>query len=198
MYMCSAREVSKTGLCYVGSEILRAVMMKSCIFWDIMPCNPFACHLLHDGFMLGLLFKLGDRGNIFLQNTGWLAMDYTALPPRGQNFSWPWNCSFQDLLFLTALPSFPSVLFIITFYTEHVNVHLILIPFHWAGLQPFLSISASDVQMHLNLMSLLFCRHLRTDIPPLFLLSTNDADMHLQSTYCPIMTHKDWPSFSLF
>lgn len=49
------------------------------------------------------------------------------------------NCSFQGLLFVTALPSFPSFLLIITFYTEHVDVHLILIPFHRAGLQPFLS-----------------------------------------------------------
>jgi hypothetical protein len=27
-------------LCFVGYEVLTAVVMKSSVFWDITPCNP--------------------------------------------------------------------------------------------------------------------------------------------------------------
>jgi hypothetical protein len=39
-------------------------------------------YLLHAGFLLGLLYSPEDEGNMFLQNIGWLSMDYMALYPR--------------------------------------------------------------------------------------------------------------------
>jgi hypothetical protein len=41
-----------------------------------------SCYLLHAGLFLGLFFDLEDGGDIFVQNTGWLSTDYTALCPR--------------------------------------------------------------------------------------------------------------------
>jgi hypothetical protein len=43
----------------------------------------------HAGFLLGLCFDPEDGGDIFLQNIGWLSMDYMALCPRRQNSSKP-------------------------------------------------------------------------------------------------------------
>jgi hypothetical protein len=52
---------------------------------------------LHAGFLLGLLFNSEDEGNMFLQNGGWLSMDYTALQPRRQI---PHNTNKKVKLFL--------------------------------------------------------------------------------------------------
>jgi hypothetical protein len=65
----SVLQISKNCL---GFEILRAVVKKNFIFWDITPCNPLkvnrcvggkcrlhlqkACHLLQADFLLGLFF----------------------------------------------------------------------------------------------------------------------------------------------
>jgi Na+-translocating ferredoxin:NAD+ oxidoreductase RnfD subunit len=43
-------------LMHTGHEILITVVMKSFIFWDIMPNSPF-CYLFHAGFLLGLFFN---------------------------------------------------------------------------------------------------------------------------------------------
>jgi hypothetical protein len=40
---------------------------------------------VHAGFLLGLLFKQEDRGNMFLRNVSWLSPDYTVLCPRRYN-----------------------------------------------------------------------------------------------------------------
>jgi hypothetical protein len=67
----------------LGFEVLIAVVLKSSLFWDIMPQNlesqlafegtnclqvGSACYLLHAGFLLGLFFDTEDGGNMFLQN----------------------------------------------------------------------------------------------------------------------------------
>jgi hypothetical protein len=52
--------------------------MESSVFWDITPSNPLevnqcfegTCHMLHDGFLLGLFFDPEDGDNIFPQKTG--------------------------------------------------------------------------------------------------------------------------------
>jgi hypothetical protein len=46
-----------------------------------------ASYLLHASFLLGLLFDLQDGADMFLQNTGWLSVNYMALYPRKQNSS---------------------------------------------------------------------------------------------------------------
>jgi hypothetical protein len=56
----------------VGFGILRAVAMKSSIFWDIMPCRlvkvNLACRLLNADFLLGLFSDPKDLHDMFLQN----------------------------------------------------------------------------------------------------------------------------------
>jgi hypothetical protein len=34
---------------YVGSEVLTALVMKSTIFWDIMPCSPLSVNRRFEG-----------------------------------------------------------------------------------------------------------------------------------------------------
>jgi hypothetical protein len=46
-----------------------------------------ACHLLHAGFLNGIVFDPEDGGNMFLRNVSWLWTDYTTLYARGQNSS---------------------------------------------------------------------------------------------------------------
>jgi hypothetical protein len=47
----------------------------------------FACYLLHTGVLFGLFTYPKDGGGMFLQNTGWISMDYIVLYPRRQNSS---------------------------------------------------------------------------------------------------------------
>jgi hypothetical protein len=47
--------------------------------------NSWICHLLSCCFLLDLFLDPEVRGNIFLQNVGWLSTGYTALYPRRQN-----------------------------------------------------------------------------------------------------------------
>jgi hypothetical protein len=80
-----------------GFEVLKAVIVKCSVFWDVTPCSPFkvnrrfggkycillhgrrisharnqseACYLLHAGFLLGLFFDPNDGGDIFLRKIG--------------------------------------------------------------------------------------------------------------------------------
>jgi hypothetical protein len=46
-----------------------------------------ACHLLHDGSLLGLFFDPEDGGDVFLRNVGWFSTGYTGLYPKRQTFS---------------------------------------------------------------------------------------------------------------
>jgi hypothetical protein len=72
---------------YVGLKVLTAVVMKSFIFWDIMPCSPLAglhplsCFVLVS-FLLGSHFNPEDGGDMYLQNVGWLSTNYMAIYPR--------------------------------------------------------------------------------------------------------------------
>jgi hypothetical protein len=58
---------------YVGFQILRVVVIKSSIFWDIIPCSQArnqyeggsVCCLLPAGFLLSLLFNIEDGGDKF-------------------------------------------------------------------------------------------------------------------------------------
>jgi hypothetical protein len=59
----------------VGFEVLTAVVMKSS-----------TCCLLHAGFF----FDSEDRGGMFLQNIGWLSVDYMAWYPNKWNYSSLW------------------------------------------------------------------------------------------------------------
>jgi hypothetical protein len=89
--------------------VLRAVVMKSTIFWDITPCSPLKVNRrlggsnnkpskkpawkqvasLHTGFLLGLVFHPEDGGDMFLRNVGWFLTGNTALYPRRYYSSWP-------------------------------------------------------------------------------------------------------------
>jgi hypothetical protein len=42
---------------YVGIEVLTAVVMKSCVFWDITPCSL----LKNNRFFGGIYYHLQDR-----------------------------------------------------------------------------------------------------------------------------------------
>jgi hypothetical protein len=54
---------------FVGLEVLTPVVIKSSIFWDIMPSSPLKVNRrfggLPAGFLLGLFFGFGDGGNMF-------------------------------------------------------------------------------------------------------------------------------------
>jgi hypothetical protein len=68
----------KTILEYLGFEVLTAVVIKSSIFWDIMPCIPgkliSSWYLLHAGFLIGLIFDPDDGGDMLLRNIGLLQL----------------------------------------------------------------------------------------------------------------------------
>jgi hypothetical protein len=53
--------IPKSTLCYVLGEVLRAVVMKSSVFWDISPCSLLTvtvdCYLIHAGYLYGLPFN---------------------------------------------------------------------------------------------------------------------------------------------
>jgi hypothetical protein len=79
----------------VGFEVLTVVVMKSTIFWDIMPRSPLKVNwrfgaldlallatCFHAGFLLGLFFDPKDGSDMFLQIVCWLSADYMALYPE--------------------------------------------------------------------------------------------------------------------
>jgi hypothetical protein len=47
------------------------------------------CYLLHDGFLLRLLFNTGNVKKLFLRKVSWFSTDYTALCSRLQNWLFP-------------------------------------------------------------------------------------------------------------
>jgi hypothetical protein len=60
----------------VGFEVLTAVVMKSIIFWDVMPCSPLKVSdvgrlatCFHAGILLAL-FDPENGGHMFLRNFG--------------------------------------------------------------------------------------------------------------------------------
>jgi hypothetical protein len=75
----------------VGFEVLTAAVMKSTIFWDIMPCSvlkinqrfggTYRLHI-HAGFLLDLFFDPEDGCDMFFRNASLLSTDYTAIYPR--------------------------------------------------------------------------------------------------------------------
>jgi hypothetical protein len=70
---------------YIGFELLTTVVMKSSVFWDIMPCSSLKVNRHFGGtcllscFLLGLFFDCEDRGSMFLRNVCWLWADYRAV-----------------------------------------------------------------------------------------------------------------------
>jgi hypothetical protein len=75
------------------------VVMKSSTFWDITLCSHWkstniseecagsACYLLHASFLICLLFDPEDGDDMFLQNTGWLSVDYSVISQNTGNQS---------------------------------------------------------------------------------------------------------------
>jgi hypothetical protein len=47
--------------------------------------QSYAFYVLHIGFLLGLFLHPEDRGEMFLQNTGWLSTDYIVLYSKKQD-----------------------------------------------------------------------------------------------------------------
>jgi hypothetical protein len=66
-----------------GFKVFTAVVMKSSIFWDILPCSLVK---VNQYFLCGLQFNHEYGGNMFLWNVSWLSSDYMALYCRRQNF----------------------------------------------------------------------------------------------------------------
>jgi hypothetical protein len=86
---------------YVGFEVLIAVVMKSTIVWDIMPCSPLSvnrCFTLVS--CSAYFFDPEDGGDMFLWNIGWHSTDYTALYP----IRWPHWESNRDLPACSIVP----------------------------------------------------------------------------------------------
>jgi hypothetical protein len=110
-------------LSFVRCEVLRAVVTKSSIFWDTMPCSPLQVNgrfggtcslhfqgrrtnqvrnqavsfLFYAGLLIGLFFDPQNGGDRFLRNFGWLLMEYTALYPRKMElFSLSFELKWND------------------------------------------------------------------------------------------------------
>jgi hypothetical protein len=62
----------------VGFEVFTAVVMKSIIFWDMMPCNLLRCNRRFGGTFFS---DPEDGGDMFLRNVGCISTDYTASHP---------------------------------------------------------------------------------------------------------------------
>jgi hypothetical protein len=102
--------------CSLWFEVHTEVVMKSSSFWDATPFSPFkvnrhfgGTYCLHyhcrwisrqetsmkqaakNNFLLGLLFNLGNRGQMVLRNFDWLWTDCTALYPRKLTSSMAYN-----------------------------------------------------------------------------------------------------------
>lgn len=86
----------------VGFEVLMAVVMKIYVFWDVTPCSLLkvnrcfqtTCHLHLQSWNAAcfMIFCLAYSSTLkmnvtFLQNVGWLLVEYIALYPRRQNSS---------------------------------------------------------------------------------------------------------------
>jgi hypothetical protein len=95
-------------LLVAGFGVLRAVVLKGSIFWDITSCNPLkvnrrfggtcaiSCYLLHAGFLLEWFYNPEDGGDIFFRNISSLSTDDAMLYPRSLNYI----CQFShDFLF---------------------------------------------------------------------------------------------------
>jgi hypothetical protein len=81
-----------------SNEVLTAVVMKTSIFWDIIPCSPLKANQIFEGTSLPsteskekrnkrkILWQMGfdpeDGGDMLLWNVGWLPTDHAALYPR--------------------------------------------------------------------------------------------------------------------
>jgi hypothetical protein len=86
---------SKCVVYCVGFEVFTAVVMKSIVFWDMMPCSPLSfnrcfrrTYRLHlQGRRNRFSKPAEDGGDMFLQN-GWNSTGYTASYPRRWYFLW--------------------------------------------------------------------------------------------------------------
>jgi hypothetical protein len=63
----------------LGFEVFTAVVMKSIIFWDVMPCSLFSCNRSFGGTYR---LHLQGRRNNFTKNQHCNSTDYTASHPR--------------------------------------------------------------------------------------------------------------------
>jgi hypothetical protein len=83
-------------------EVLIAVVRKSSIFWNVMPCSTLKVNgrfgeyvafrrvankillvtCFHSGVLLGLFFDTEVGGDMFLRNVLYLSTDYTDLYSR--------------------------------------------------------------------------------------------------------------------
>jgi hypothetical protein len=103
--LCGYRLFSGT-YCLCISELV----IKTSIFWDIMPCsqwqlklsvertwslqlqgwrisperNTIAYYLRHADFLLGLFYDREDGGDMFLRNIDWISKDFSSLYTRRQ------------------------------------------------------------------------------------------------------------------
>jgi hypothetical protein len=91
----SNQEWQQTETICVGFEVFTAVVMKSIIFWDTMPCIPLSFNRRFGGtYRLHLpppacslvcwthFFHPEDGGDMFLRKVGWNSTDYMASYPR--------------------------------------------------------------------------------------------------------------------
>jgi hypothetical protein len=69
---------------HVGFEVLTAVVMKSIIFWDIMPCSSLSVNRRFGGICR---LHLQDGKN----NVGWQSTDYTAFLAQLNFRPWRWR-----------------------------------------------------------------------------------------------------------
>jgi hypothetical protein len=93
---------------FVESEVLKAVIMKGSVFWDITPCRGLNVSRLFGGTCRHYLHA--GSADMFLRNVGWHSMHHTALYPRRYNPS-RWPLFLSVLLYMqcdsTLLSGFP-------------------------------------------------------------------------------------------
>jgi hypothetical protein len=70
---------------YLAFEILTVMVMKKCVFWDIMPCSLLKINQHFGGafwFLAWLTLNPEDEGDMSLQNCCWFPAEDMELYPR--------------------------------------------------------------------------------------------------------------------